>query len=72
MRTWTNEGPLDRTIRIIVGLILLYFGIGGQQIGNWIADIVGLVLLLTGVSGFCLIYRVLRVDTAHRRHAPAP
>jgi hypothetical protein len=61
----TNEGTTDRVIRVVVGLILGYLayrGLGGT-VGTWILAIVGAVLFLTGISGFCLVYRLLGIQT---------
>lgn len=56
----TNEGKVDRVVRIIVGLILLSLVfIGPQTLGG----LVGLVPLLTGVVGFCPLYKVLGFNT---------
>ncbi|MGE3974689.1 MAG: DUF2892 domain-containing protein [Bdellovibrionales bacterium] len=56
----TNEGHLDRILRIMVGLgvLSLYF-IGPQT--SW--GLVGLVPLLTGVIGVCPLYRVIGFNT---------
>jgi hypothetical protein len=52
-----NEGPLDRTLRIIVGLGLLSLVFIGPQ-SLW--GLVGLVPLVTGLTGFCPLYRMFR------------
>ncbi|HMS21289.1 DUF2892 domain-containing protein [uncultured Sphingorhabdus sp.] len=55
-----NEGKLDRTLRIIVGLALLAtVFIGPQTVWGW----VGLVPLLTGLFGFCPAYKLLGINT---------
>ncbi len=55
-----NEGTIDRALRIIVGLVLLYFAATGRYTPwSWI----GVVPLLTGVVGFCPLYRVLGMST---------
>lgn len=56
----TNEGKIDRIIRIIVGLGLLSLVFIGPQT-LW--GLVGLVPLLTGAVGFCPLYKVLGFDT---------
>jgi hypothetical protein len=55
-----NEGFVDRTIRVVLGLVLLALMFIGPK--TWIG-IVGLVPLLTGIVGFCPLYRVLGVRT---------
>lgn len=60
-----NEGTTDRVIRIVIGLILGYLayrGLGGA-VGTWIFAIVGAIAFLTGVTGFCLVYRLLGIQT---------
>jgi hypothetical protein len=60
----TNEGMLDRTLRVIVGLALIAFplgvyGIEHANLWGW----VGLLPLVTGLWGFCPAYKVLGVRT---------
>ncbi|PJZ64668.1 DUF2892 domain-containing protein [Leptospira wolffii] len=51
-----NEGNLDRTIRTIVGIGLIAFGVSLQgPIGTGLV-IFGLVPLLTGLLGYCPLY----------------
>lgn len=56
----TNEGTVDRTLRIVVGLALLSLVFVGPQT-LW--GLVGLVPLLTGVVGFCPLYKVFGFNT---------
>ncbi len=65
-----NVGTLDRTIRVVAGLVLLSLVfVGPATPWGWI----GLVPLLTGVVGFCPPYRLVGVDTrsAAQKGAPA-
>lgn len=55
-----NEGTIDRTIRIVIGLALLTLVFVGPK--TWLG-LVGLVPLLTGVVGFCPLYRIINVRT---------
>ncbi|MFO1115720.1 MAG: DUF2892 domain-containing protein [Beijerinckiaceae bacterium] len=56
----TNEGTIDRVLRVIVGLVLvsLVF-VGPQTPWGWI----GIVPLLTGIIGFCPAYRLIGLST---------
>lgn len=55
-----NEGTIDRALRIIVGIVLLYLAFTGQFTPwTWI----GVVPLLTGLVGFCPLYRLLGINT---------
>ena len=62
-----NEGSLDRIIRVILGLILLYVGYAviQPQFGLWsiIVLLIGLISLVTGAVGTCPIYSVLKINT---------
>ncbi len=60
-----NEGTLDRTIRVIVGLALVSLTLVGPR-SPW--GLVGLVPLATGVVGFCPLYRLVGLST---RRVPA-
>ena len=56
----SNEGTVDRTLRVIVGigLISLVF-VGPQTPWGWI----GVIPLITGLSGSCLAYNAFGWDT---------
>lgn len=55
-----NEGTIDRTIRILAGLVLLALVfVGPQTPFGWI----GLVPLLTGIVGMCPVYGILGIRT---------
>jgi hypothetical protein len=55
-----NVGTIDRTIRIIAGLVLIGLAIAGT-IGVW--GYIGVVLLLTGLFRVCPAYTLLGVKT---------
>lgn len=65
----TNESTLDRAIRMVAGAVLAGVYVSGVVSGvpAGIALVAGLVLLLTGMTGFCPLYALLRIDTAHPR-----
>lgn len=52
----TNEGGLDRTLRIVAGLALIGLTLSGT-IGVW--GWLGLVPLATGAVGWCPLYTLL-------------
>jgi hypothetical protein len=60
-----NESNVDRIIRVIAGVVLLYLGFGGALAGATavIADVIGVVLLLTGAVGFCPLYAMFKLST---------
>lgn len=56
----TNEGNLDRIIRVILGIALLSMVfIGPATPWGW----VGLVPLITGALGFCPLYKLIGLNT---------
>jgi Protein of unknown function (DUF2892) len=57
-----NIGMLDRTLRIVVGLILLSLVFVGPKT-LW--GLIGLLPLLTGLARFCPGYSAAGVDTCN-------
>lgn len=56
----TNEGTIDRALRVIVGLALITIVfVGPQTPWGWI----GLVPLATGLIGWCPAYTLLGIRT---------
>ncbi len=63
-----NEGPVDRIIRVIVGIALIALGLLGVATGvwMWVAYILGAILLVTGIVGFCPLYKLFKLSTAKK------
>ncbi|HLS34934.1 MAG TPA: DUF2892 domain-containing protein [Bacillota bacterium] len=61
-----NVGNVDRTIRIILGIVLLSLLFildgGAKYIG-----LLGIVLILTGFISFCPLYPLLGINTAPKK-----
>ena len=55
-----NEGTIDRSLRVIAGLVLVGLAATGN-IGIW--GWIGVVPLLTGIIGFCPAYAILGMST---------
>ena len=55
-----NEGTLDRTLRVILGVVLLSLVFVGPQT-MW--GLIGIIPLLTGLVGVCPVYSVLGIKT---------
>lgn len=55
----TNEGNVDRIIRVVLALII--FAAGWYFQSWW--GLLGLVPLLTGAVGFCPLYRIFGINT---------
>lgn len=64
-----NVGTVDRALRVIVGLVLLYlaFFSGAAPFAagflKWAAVVVGLVMLGTAAMKSCPLYSVLGIKT---------
>ncbi len=60
----SNESNIDRIIRAVAGVVLLYLGfvmLGG--VTAIIADVAGLVLLATAAIGVCPLYAMFKFST---------
>jgi hypothetical protein len=67
-----NEGPADRTIRVVAGALLITVGLvllGGLQasVAGIVAAAFGLWLMVTGASGFCPGYVPFGISTLPKR-----
>ena len=65
-----NEGGLDRAVRVVAGLALLWFGFMSGMVAapwSWVAGVVGVVLLVTAAMGFCPAYKVLGIETCRAK-----
>ncbi len=59
-----NESTLDRTIRVIVGVVLLSLVFVGPKT---LFGLIGLVPLMTGLLGSCPIYAMFGMSTCPRK-----
>ncbi|MFC3853757.1 DUF2892 domain-containing protein [Salinispirillum marinum] len=55
-----NVGSLDKTLRVVVGVVLLVLT-ATQTIGLW--GLIGVVPLLTGLFNFCPLYTLFGIKT---------
>lgn len=55
-----NTGMIDRTVRVIAGLVLIALA-ATSTIGVW--GWIGVVPLLTGIFGFCPGYAIFGMNT---------
>jgi len=60
----TNEGTIDRSLRVILGLVLIGLAATGT-VGLW--GYIGVIPLITGAIGMCPIYSLLGINSC-----PAP
>jgi len=56
----TNEGTIDRAVRIVLGLGLISLTFLGPQSP---LGFIGLVPLATGLIGFCPLYKLIGFST---------
>ena len=66
MKLQINEGPIDRAVRIVLGLALVAVGITGLVAAPlvYLTSFVAVIALATGIVGFCPLYAILRLSTA--------
>ena len=63
-----NESPIDRIIRLIIGIALLSLVfVGPKTAWGWL----GIVPLATAAIGFCPLYRLLGINTCELRKRTA-
>ncbi|UCE05946.1 MAG: DUF2892 domain-containing protein [bacterium] len=55
----TNMGKTDKIIRLVVGLIIIIWGIAA---GSW-WGLIGLIPLLTAFVNWCPLYALLGIST---------
>jgi hypothetical protein len=69
MKLQINEHPIDRAIRIVLGIALLAASGAGLMTApiSYATILVGVIALVTGIVGFCPLYAILRLSTAPAR-----
>jgi len=55
----SNMGTVDRIIRIVIGLIIIIWGIAAS---SW-WGLIGLILFITGLVKYCPLYTLLGIST---------
>ena len=60
-----NESGLDRTIRVLLGIVLLALYFTGTVTGGLgiVFIVLGALALLTGLVGFCPLYALLKIKS---------
>ena len=68
MKFEINEAPVDRVIRIVLGIALAAVAVGGAVTAPllYVVWVVAAIALVTGIVGFCPLYALLRVSTKSR------
>ncbi len=54
-----NEGTIDRTLRVLLGIALVALALTKDWMWAWI----GVVPILTGATGICPLYSLLGINT---------
>lgn len=62
----SNVGGIDKTLRIVAGLILIVLAATGM-VGMW--GWIGVVPLVTGLFNFCPVYSMLGMNTCPMKKA---
>jgi hypothetical protein len=63
-----NEGGFDRVLRIVLSVALAGAAYATAGTARTVLFVLAAVSLITGLTGFCLLYRLLGISTdrAHR------
>jgi hypothetical protein len=54
-----NTGFFDRFLRVFVGALLVFVAV----LTGWVWGYIGLIPLVTGLTGFCPLYTIFRINT---------
>jgi hypothetical protein len=74
IRKYHNAGTADRTIRVIIGAVLIYFGFIdpgyiGQGFLAVLVGIMGLINILVAVTAVCPVYTLAGIRTCRAKEA---
>lgn len=62
-----NEGVLDRFIRVILAGVFFYLGFNTfSGAASVVAYVLAAVMALTAFTGFCMLYKLLGIDTTKK------
>jgi hypothetical protein len=65
----TNVGTIDRVVRIVIGLVLLWYAVMAPSTGyNWVGWI-GVIPIITALVGVCPLYSILGISTCPAKRA---
>ncbi len=65
-----NMGSLDRLIRAVVGIGLIYYAMSnlpGSDVWMVPAGIVGFIFILTAIFGLCPVYKLFGINSCKAR-----
>lgn len=63
-----NAGMIDRVVRVVIGIILLYAVLTNmvQGILMYVAAILGIMMLVTAAFAYCPLYPAMKINTASK------
>ena len=63
-----NAGTVDRIVRVVIGIVLLYVVATGKVEGivMYVAAILGAMMLITAALAYCPLYPVMKINTASK------
>ncbi len=63
-----NAGTVDRVVRVVIGIALLYVVATGKVGGivMYVAAILGVMMLITAALAYCPLYPALKINTASK------
>lgn len=70
-----NMGQLDRLLRAIIGLVLIYIGFFATELVdniviNLLLGLLGLLNLAAATTAYCPVYRLANLQTGKNRNTP--
>jgi Inner membrane protein YgaP-like, transmembrane domain len=66
-----NMGAIDRGIRVVVGVALLWVLFAASGGVRWVG-LLGFVMLLTAAGAYCPLYSLLHIRTRSTPQTPQP
>lgn len=62
-----NVGGVERTVRVLIGLVLIALGLFHVVTGTGaiIAYVIGAIALITGLVRFCPAWKLFGINTSH-------
>jgi len=67
MKRDANLSPLDRAVRIVLGVALVGTGVFlVQGVAGIVVDLIGALLVFSGTIGFCHVYKACGICTAKK------
>ncbi len=63
-----NAGTVDRIVRVVIGIILLYAVATGMVHGIviYVAGLLGIMMLVTAALAYCPLYPAMKINTASK------